>query len=320
MSHRKLVNNLSNSEQLFKKVSYFKVTPQQEGQRIDNYLLKTYKTIPKSKIYKILRKGEVRVNKGRVKPEYKLKLEDTIRIPPMKFEESNKEPVFIPNSMIETIKASILFENEFFLIINKPHGLAVHAGSGLSYGAVDVLKKFRPNEMVELVHRLDRDTSGCLMFAKSRKALVMLQNMLKQHEIKKTYAALVHGKWPKNKLKLDFPLKKFLMKNGEKRVRVDKEGQQALTEVIAIKQYTGFSLLNLRLQTGRTHQIRVHCQSLGHPIINDDKYGNRDTDKALKKQGFNRMMLHAHVLNISANDLCGAVEIIAPLPKLFKQQ
>lgn len=310
---------MSHSEHVFKKVSYFKVTPDQEGQRIDNFLLKTYKTIPKSKIYKILRKGEVRVNKGRVKPEYKLKLEDTVRIPPMKFEESNKEPVFIPQTMQSSIKSSIIFENEHFLIINKPKGLAVHAGSGLSYGAVDVLKKVRPNEMLELVHRLDRDTSGCLMFAKSRKALVMLQNMLKSHTILKTYAALVHGKWPNAIKRLDQPLKKYLMKNGEKRVRVDAEGQVALTEVVDVQRHKHFSLLKLRLQTGRTHQIRVHCQNAGHPIINDDKYGDRELDKTLKKNGFNRMMLHAHHLSIAKNELCDEVNIVAPLPELFNK-
>lgn len=310
---------MSNQHQLFKKVSYFKVTVDQEGQRIDNFLLKTYKTIPKSKIYKILRKGEVRVNKGRVKPEYKLKLSDTVRIPPMKFEETNKEPIFIPQTMLDTVKNSILFENDHFLIINKPNGLAVHAGSGLSYGAVDVLKKNRPNEMLELVHRLDRDTSGCLMFAKSRKALVMLQDMLKSHSIKKTYAALVHGKWPKNKLRLDQPLKKYLMKNGEKRVKVDVEGQAALTEVIDVSSHKQYSFLKLRLQTGRTHQIRVHCQHAGHPIINDDKYGRRDADKVLKKKGFNRMMLHAYKLSIAANELCDEVAVEAPLPNLFNK-
>ncbi len=308
---------MSNSDQSFKKVSYFKVTVQQEGQRIDNFLLKTYKTIPKSKIYKILRKGEVRVNKGRVKPEYKLKLEDTVRIPPMKIDEKPVKQVFVPQSMVDSIKASILFENDHYLVINKPTGLAVHAGSGLSYGAVDVLKKFRPNEMVELVHRLDRDTSGCLMFAKSRKALLMLQNMLKQHSINKTYAALVHGSWPKNTTVLNESLKKYLMSNGEKRVRVDAEGQTALTEVVSIKAQPLYSLLKLRLQTGRTHQIRVHCQAQGHSIINDDKYGNRDADKKLKAKGINRMMLHAHILMIGKNELCDDVEIIAPLPKLF---
>jgi len=309
---------LSNSDQLFKKASYFKITLQQEGQRIDNFLLKTYKTIPKSKIYKIIRKGEVRVNKGRVKPEYKLKLDDSVRIPPMKFDDKKSEPMFIPQSMIDSIESSILFENEHFLVINKPNGLAVHAGSGLSYGAVDVLKRFRPNEMVELVHRLDRDTSGCLMFAKSRQALVMLQEMLKQHTIKKTYTAVVHGLWPKHKTTLNDPLKKYLMKNGEKRVRVDKSGQTALTEVISIQHKQMFSVIKLRLQTGRTHQIRVHCQAQGHPIIYDDKYGNRDADKKIKLKGFNRMMLHAHHLVISSNKLCDEVEITAPLPHIFK--
>lgn len=309
---------MSEQAHLFKKVSYFKVTSEQEGQRVDNFLLKTYKTIPKSKIYKILRKGEVRVNKGRIKPEYKLKLGDTVRIPPMKFAESKKESVFIPQTMVDTIKNAILFENEHFLIINKPHGLTVHAGSGLLYGAVDVLKKYRPNEMLELVHRLDRDTSGCLMFAKSRKALIMLQNMLKAHTIKKTYTALVHGQWPKKITRLDQPLKKYLMENGEKRVKIDTEGQRALTQVLGVKTQQQVSVLKLRLQTGRTHQIRVHCQNAGHSIINDDKYGNREADKLLKKYGFNRMMLHANELSIASNELCNAVTVIAPLPNKFK--
>lgn len=308
---------MSNSEQSFKKVSYFKIGPEQEGQRIDNFLLKTYKTIPKSKIYKILRKGEVRVNKGRIKPEYKLKVQDTVRIPPIRFEENKKELAYIPETMIKTIKQSILFENDHFLVINKPVGLAVHAGSGLSYGAVDVVKAFRKNEMMELVHRLDRDTSGCLMFAKTRIALVILQEMLKTQNIKKTYAALVHGQWPKKNNLLDFPLKKYLMKNGEKRVRVEPSGQSALTEVKSVKHYNNESLLTLRLHTGRTHQIRVHCQYMGHSIINDDKYGNRNDDKFYKQKGFNRMMLHAQTLQIAANELWDEIEVTAPLPSLF---
>ncbi len=298
-------------------MSYFKVTLQQDGQRIDNFLFKTYKTIPKSKIYKILRKGEVRVNKGRVKPEYKLKVDDTVRIPPMKFEAALLKPVFIPQSMVETIRSSVVFENEHVLVLNKPTGLAVHAGSGLAYGAVDVLKRCRAHETLELVHRLDRETSGCLMFAKSRQALLMLQAMLKAHSIQKTYVTLVHGAWPKRLKTLDQPLKKYLMPNGEKRVCVDAEGQTALTEVKSVVHGVGCSVLTLRLQTGRTHQIRVHCQYQGHPVINDDKYGYRDADKVFKSKGMKRMMLHAHTLLIADNSLFASLKVTAPLPELF---
>lgn len=308
---------MSTTNTSFKKVSYVKVTENQHGQRIDNFLVKTFKNVPKSKIYKILRKGEVRVNKGRVKPEYKLKLEDTVRIPPMVFDEEKKKQVFIPSGVLQQIEASVIYENEHFFIINKPEGIAVHAGTGLNYGIIDVLKKLRPNKMVELVHRLDRDTSGCLMLAKSRKALIMLQEMLKQNTIFKTYVAMVAGLWPDNIRQLNAPLKKYLMKNGEKRVKVDKQGQVALTELLAVERYAGFSLLTLKLFTGRTHQIRVHCAHAGHPIINDDKYGDRRLDKSLKPLGFNRMMLHAHKLVIDHNDLCPKVEICAPLPSVF---
>ncbi|MBL7003519.1 MAG: RluA family pseudouridine synthase [Gammaproteobacteria bacterium] len=311
---------MSIPDQTFTKVSYFKISAAQEGQRIDNFLLKTYKTVPKSKIYKIIRKGEVRVNKGRIKPEYKLKIEDTVRLPPIAVSNKDNTPVFIPKDVLDTMEKSIVFENDHFFVLNKPYGLAVHSGTGLSYGVVDVLKRLRPNQMVELVHRLDRDTSGCLMFAKSRKALVMLQNMLKQSQINKTYIAMVVGQWPAKQKVLDFPLKKYLMQNGEKRVRVEKGGQMALTKVLKVQANKKFSLLTLRLITGRTHQIRVHCQSVGHSIINDDKYGNREDDKQLKKYGFNRMMLHAKTLNIESNELCEAVEISAPVPEVFNKK
>lgn len=308
---------MSNSPNSYQKVSFFTVTLQQEGQRIDNFLFKTLKNVPKSKIYKILRKGEVRVNKKRIKPVYKLQVDDLIRIPPILMEQKQTTEIFIPNPVLERVKQSVLFENDHFFVLDKPDGIAVHAGSGLSYGMVDIVKKLRPNQTVELVHRLDRDTSGCLMFAKSRKALLLLQTMLKQHSIIKTYKAVVHGRWQLKQKFIDYSLQKYLMDNGEKRVRVSEQGQKALTHVIKAHVFKKWSVLTLRLETGRTHQIRVHCAALQHPIILDDKYGDRDADKILKKQGFSRMMLHAEQLSIESNELFEGVTIKAPLPDFF---
>lgn len=299
-------------------MSFITVTANQDGQRIDNFLVKHFKNVPKSKIYKIIRKGEVRVNKGRIKPEYKLKLKDEIRIPPIRVEEKDQSKRVIPTRLINLINDSVLFENDDFFVVNKPNGIAVHSGTGLSFGVVDILKQARPEQTIELVHRLDRDTSGCLMIAKSRKALLILQDLLKENKISKTYVAAVHGQWKHKQTKIEFPLIKYLMDNGEKRVKVSQTGKSALTKVKSVQIGKKTSLLTLKLITGRMHQIRVHCAEMGHAILNDDKYGKRNLDKALPKTMGKKMMLHAKMLEIASNSLCQNIQIVAPEPDSFR--
>ena len=205
------------------KVQFVDITESQEGQRIDNFLIKTLKNLPRSRLYRIIRKGEVRVNKKRIKPEYKLCIGDRVRIPPVKLEPTDDTPVVIPQDLLVKVNDAILFENKSIIILNKPSGLAVHSGSGLRYGAIDVLRELR-NSDIELVHRLDRDTSGCLLFAKTRQGLLAMQNLFKSQKLTKTYLAIVKGHWDRSVKDIQLPLLKQTMSNGERKVFVDGEG------------------------------------------------------------------------------------------------
>lgn len=298
------------------------MTPQQHGQRLDNYLLKLLKTLPKSHLYRIIRKGEVRVNKKRVKPDFRLSSGDLLRLPPLHLESTDETPV-VPKDLLNRLEQGILFENDAVLVINKPNGIAVHSGSGLRFGVIDAMRQLRPETDVELVHRLDRDTSGCLILAKNRPGLLGMQRLLQANRIRKTYRALVKGHWPRHKKIVDLPLLRQVMPNGERRVYVDERGQHALTQVRNVEhgqaQDMDYSLLEIDLKTGRTHQIRVHCQAQGHEIAGDDKYGDRTFNQKIKKLVGKRLMLHAHTLEISENDQTGKRRIVAPLPTEFIQ-
>lgn len=306
----------------FTRVQQLEISDQQSGQRLDNFLLKTLKPLPKSRVYRIIRKGEVRVNKKRCKPEYKLNGGDVVRIPPVNIEVSEDREAHVPDRLIHQLEQSILFENHSVIVINKPPGLAVHSGSGLSYGVIDVMRKLRHQDEMELVHRLDRDTSGCLMLAKSRSALLEMQMRLKSDEIAKYYTAVVYDHWNKSCRKIDTPLNKTTLSNGERRVFADPAGKSALTQIESIEHLvlaaTPLSRLSIRLKTGRTHQIRVHCQSQGQPIIGDDKYGDRERDKLMRRAGLKRLMLHAQRLEIPANAHTKAMQIAAPDPQVFE--
>jgi len=286
-----------------------------EGQRVDNFLLRELKGVPRTKIYKIIRKGEVRVNKGRIKPTYKLSIGDIVRVPPVRMGEKG-EVIKASAKQLSKIEDTIIFENDLFLVINKPSGLAVHGGSGISLGVIELLRQARPDKkMLELVHRLDRDTSGCLMIAKKRSALNALQNLQRQHKIDKRYLALLTGRWRKGKVEVTMPLLKTVVRSGERVVRVDPEGKESHTIFTVKTHFKTSTFVEAQLKTGRTHQLRVHSQYLGTPILGDQKYGDVLANEHYKTKGLNRLFLHAETLTIPWSEQNTTFKIKAPLPK-----
>jgi 23S rRNA pseudouridine955/2504/2580 synthase len=289
------------------------------GQRVDNFLVKVLKGVPKSHIYRILRSGEVRVNRKRVGPDVRLEVGDELRIPPIR----TAEPV-AGKAVARPIKLSVLYEDEVLIAVDKPPGLAVHGGSGIAFGLIEQLRATRPEaKFLELVHRLDRDTSGVMLVAKKRAALVAMHAALRDGGVDKRYQVAVKGKWRDAKRTVDLPLTKFLTGDGERRVRVERpsssEGQQARTVFYKRKVWAGadppVSLLEAELHTGRTHQIRVHLTHLGFPLAGDDKYGDFAWNKALAKQGLKRMFLHAWQLRFAHPVDGRPLAFEAPLPK-----
>ncbi len=273
-------------------VTWLEVGEESAAQRIDNFLFRRLKGVPKSHVYRVLRSGEVRVNSGRVKPEYRLQAGDRIRVPPIRVAEK-------PKSTARPLELPIVYEDEALLVVDKPSGLAVHGGSGLSFGAIEALRAARPHaKFLELVHRLDRDTSGLLMIAKKRSALVELHRMLRDGEVRKIYLALAKGRWEGKSRELRDSLHKHVNAQGERRVSVREDGQAAVTRVKPVKTSDAFSMLELQLLTGRTHQIRVHLAHAGHPVLGDDKYGDFPLNHALAKEGVKRLFLHAHKLSL----------------------
>lgn len=296
------------------KVKLCTISADEAGQRVDNFLINQLKGAPKSLIYRIIRKGEVRINKKRCKPDYKLAADDIVRIPPVRLS-AEKDP--IPSaklSQVQSLEQHILYEDDAFIVINKPSGLAVHGGSGLSFGLIEALRALRPQaRFLELVHRLDRDTSGCLLVAKKRSALRELHRMLRDKEIEKYYWCMVKGHWPQRRQKVNAPLKKNTLKSGERLVRVDDEGKSSLTRFKVLERLNNASLVQAFPVTGRTHQIRVHCQAAGHEIAGDPKYGDQGFSERLAKLGMKRLFLHAYEL-IFKHPLSGeSMHIKAPL-------
>ena len=298
------------------KVQLLDIDTDQAGQRIDNFLSARLKGVPKSKIYNIIRKGEVRVNKGRIKPDYKLAAGDQVRVPPVRVAERPAEP--LPGkSLIAGLQDGILFENEGLLVINKPPGLAVHGGSGVSLGLIEALRQIRPDaRYLELVHRLDRDTSGCIMIAKKRSFLRHLQAALrdKGHSgVRKIYQALVIGSWPETCRRIDAPLLKSEVGEGERIVKVNATGKPSLTEFTVLQRYQDCTLIEARPITGRTHQIRVHAQFAGHSLIGDEKYGDDEINKLMRQRGVKRLFLHAAELAFYLPDAKELTYVKAPL-------
>ena len=302
----------------FDAVTYHDVDAEYAGQRLDNFLIRLLKGVPKSRIYRLLRKGEVRVNKGRVKADTRLAAGDVIRVAPIRVSDSSSQSM-PGRQMRARLKESIIFEDDGLIVIDKPSGMAVHGGSGVSFGVIEGLRADRPDaKFLELVHRLDRDTSGCLMLAKSRSALINLQKQIQQNHIKKSYQALVKGKWPKGKSTINAPLKKNTLASGERMVRVDVEGKASVTHFSVAKLYKQASLLDIRLETGRTHQIRVHCQFSDQAIAGDPKYGDQEFNLLTRGLGLKRLFLHASCLEFKHPLSSEWMKIESPLPSDLK--
>lgn len=288
------------------------IGPEQAGQRLDNFLLKVCKGVPKSHIYKLIRSGQVRVNKGRATVTYRLHAGDVVRIPPMRLPEPG-QPRQVPPAVFP-----VIYEDDALLAIDKPAGVAVHGGSGVSFGVIEQLRAARPDaRFLELAHRLDRETSGVLLIAKRRSALVALHDMLRHAQAGRYYEALVVGDWVNDRQHLRQPLLKWLTDHGERRVRVDPLGKHAHTIVSLKRRFGQYSWVQAELRTGRTHQIRVHLAAAGFPILGDDKYGPDDVREHFARQGYKRMFLHATGLELD-HPLTGAPLVLrAGLPDIF---
>jgi len=295
-------------------VRHIRIDADLAGQRIDNFLRTQLKGVPKSLIYRILRKGEVRVNKKRIKPDYKLQGGDEVRVPPVTVSE---QPAPVPSARLNRIAAleqQILYEDNALLVLNKPSGMAVHGGSGLQFGVIEALRALRPDaRFLELVHRLDRDTSGILLVAKKRSMLRALHQQLRDKTIQKDYLCLVRGQWQMRTRSVTAPLRKNVLASGERIVRVSADGKPSETRFRIARRFAAATLVTASPVTGRTHQIRVHTQHAGHPIAGDDKYGDAEFDQTMKAHGLNRLFLHAASIRFHHPGLEREMVVEAPL-------
>lgn len=297
-------------------VKWLTVDEESAGQRLDNFLIRHLKGVPKTHVYRIIRSGEVRVNKGRASADTRIESGDVVRLPPVRISDKVAEKAARPAPGREF---PLLLEDDALMAIDKPAGVAVHGGSGVSFGVIEQLRQARPlAKLLELVHRLDRETSGILLVAKKRSALKHVQDQFRERETGKTYLALVQGQWPEKLKVIDSALHKFLLPDGERRVRVtsndDPDGMRSITLVKVAERWDTCTLLEVTIKTGRTHQIRVHLASQGHPIAGDDKYGDFEWNKALQKQGLKRMFLHAWRLQFTHPATGKRVELMSNLP------
>ena len=290
------------------------ITDDEAGQRIDNFLLRVCKGVPKTWVYRVIRKGEVRVNKGRIDADYKLQTGDIIRIPPVRVAE--KQASNVPNS--RAVPLPIVYEDDHLLIINKPAGLAVHGGSGVSFGVIEQLRAAYPQQkFLELVHRLDRETSGLLILAKKRSALTNLHEQIRDGQMDKRYYAILIGELNDKETHVKAPLYKYLTASGERRVQVDENGQPAHSRFNVDQNLDGYTAVRVKIYTGRTHQIRVHSAFLGHPIVGDEKYGDFELNKQLAKAKHGRMFLHAQELKIKHPATDETLTVRSELPAEF---
>ncbi|MGL4680119.1 MAG: 23S rRNA pseudouridine(955/2504/2580) synthase RluC [Plesiomonas shigelloides] len=302
------------------KVQILTVADDEAGQRIDKYLRTRLKGVPKSLLYRILRKGEVRVNKKRIKPEYKLQAGDEVRVPPIRVSEKEEAPVSAKLTRVAALADCILYEDDGLIVLNKPSGTAVHGGSGLSFGVIEGLRALRPEaRFLELVHRLDRDTSGILLVAKKRSVLRDLHEQLRVKTVQKDYLALVRGQWQKHCKVVQAPLMKNVLQSGERIVRVSAEGKPSETRFEVVERFEQATLVKASPVTGRTHQIRVHTLHAGHPIAFDDKYGDRDFDAQVAASGLNRLFLHAAAIRFRHPQTGQEMLIEAPLDGILKR-
>jgi len=308
------------SEKPSNAVEMVDISSDQAGQRLDNFLLTRLKGVPKSHIYRLLRSGQVRVNKGRKKPSYRIQPGDSIRIPPVRT--AAKAEAMIPDSVLELLKNARLFENNDLLVLNKPAGIAVHGGSELKFGIIEAVRKNYPDQFIELAHRLDRETSGCLVLAKNRNTLNTLHQALRNEgnndendRIKKTYLALLTGLWQEGDKTVDLPLRK-VRRGGEHMVEISDDGQKAISHFKLVQHYRNASLMQVQIDTGRTHQIRVHAAASGHAVAGDSKYGDKVFNREMKKLGLQRLFLHASHIVLPLGD---GISVHAPLSEDLSQ-
>ncbi|HUG03905.1 MAG TPA: RluA family pseudouridine synthase [Steroidobacteraceae bacterium] len=287
-----------------------------EGQRLDNFLLRTLSGVPRSRVYRLLRRGEVRVNGKRKQADYRLSADDEVRLPPvLEVPAGAALPRRPADSLLASVRAAIVHEDARMLVLNKPAGLAVHGGSGLAFGAIEALRALRPAEPLELAHRLDRDTSGCLLVARDRPALRMLHALLREGQIEKRYAALVAGRWRLGRKTIDAPVLTNTRQAGERVVRVHAAGKTAISRFTPRQAFRSLAtLMDVAIDTGRTHQIRVHAAFAGHPIVGDDKYGDREFNRRMHALGLRRMFLHAAAVAFKWPDSKQLFEISVELP------
>lgn len=301
-----------NNKSLRPAVRFVKIADDEAGQRIDNYLHRTLKGVPRSRVYRILRRGEVRINGGRVRAQYKLQPGDVVRLPPIRTSLSKGDPR-LDTLLIRRLEEGLLFEDAALLVLDKPAGLAAHGGSGLSYGAIEALRALRPElEYLELVHRLDRGTSGCLLVAKRRSELRRLQELFRNGEVSKRYLALVQGMWQQGTKRVDLPLVTHRRQNGERTVVVDDSGKPSVSTFRPVQVFSDASLIEVSIATGRTHQIRVHAAALDHPVAGDGRYGGVRFNKHMAGLGLTRLFLHAQALELERAN--GPFSVSAPLP------
>ncbi len=286
------------------------------GQRLDNFLLRELSGIPRSRVYRLLRRGEVRVNGKRKQADYRLAAEDEVRLPPLREAPAREEgPRRVPDALLESVRQAIVHEDARLLVLNKPSGLAVHGGSGLAFGAIEVLRALRPEEPLELAHRLDRDTSGCLLVARTRGSLRTVHALLREGAVEKHYAALLAGRWRLGRKTIDAPVLTQARQGGERMVRVHREGKIAISVFAPVSHHRDLAtLMDVSIQTGRTHQIRVHAAFAGHPVAGDEKYGDREFNARLRALGLRRMFLHASSIAFRWPDTGGEFRAEAPLP------
>jgi 23S rRNA pseudouridine955/2504/2580 synthase len=293
-------------------VRFAEVRSEDSGQRLDNYLLRELKGVPRTRLYRAIRKGEVRVNKGRVQADYRLVAGDLVRIPPLRRPEPG-QPAQMPKGLARELESRVVYEDEQLLVLDKPSGLAVHGGSGLSYGLIECLRQMRPTaRFMELIHRLDRDTSGLVLIALKRSALRELHRQLREKHVDKRYLALAVGHWPTACRQVEAPLEKNVLLSGERVVKVSKEGKRALTRFEVRERFDKATLIEARPVTGRTHQIRVHALHAGHPLLGDDKYSSQKGEELARELGLKRLFLHASELRFELQG-SGKLSLQAPL-------
>ncbi len=296
------------------------ILPSQAGQRVDNFLRKHLKNVPKSHIYRLVRSGQVRVNSGRKKPSYSLQPGDKLRIPPVHLQP--REEIYIPDRVIQLLQQSIIYQDENLLLVNKPSGIAVHSGSGLKYGVIEAFRQLMSDTPLELVHRLDRETSGCLLLTRNRSTLNAVQQLFQQDSrdkslkhIEKTYLALVCGQWSQGCITVDAPVSKIKL-GGEHRMTTDPGGRFAISHFEPISIFSHYSLMRIKIDTGRMHQIRVHARHCGHPIAGDTKYGDKERNRILRTLGLKHLFLHASEIYLP---LARSLRQQAPLPTELEQ-